>query len=187
MEGARGAPRGPERSGPCTPSRDGYLLEDDRRLLGQCQVDRYRASGPGGQKRNKTSSAVRLRHGPTGVVVVARESRSQEENRARAIRRLRMAIALKVRERVELVGYEPPRWLGSGGGSWVEVSRRDRRYPLVVAAVLDVVAAAGGRVGLAARMLGVATGRLTRFLRRDGKLWGQVNEIRRQGGCRPLR
>src|SRR5438876_10264298 len=70
----------------------------DAQLLSQCEVDTYRASGPGGQKRNKTSSAVRLRHPPTGLVVIAEESRSQHENRARALRRLRQALDLQVRD-----------------------------------------------------------------------------------------
>src|SRR6266702_5897358 len=70
----------------------------DEQLLAQCEVDTYRASGPGGQKRNKTSSAVRLRHLPSGLIVIAEESRSQHENRARALRRLRQALYLKVRD-----------------------------------------------------------------------------------------
>src|ERR671933_2936662 len=70
----------------------------DAELLRQCAVDTYRASGPGGQKRNKTSSAVRLRHLPSGLTVIAEESRSQHENRARALRRLRQALYLKVRD-----------------------------------------------------------------------------------------
>lgn len=74
-----------------------FLVLDDDRLLAQCDVDCYRASGPGGQKRNKTSSAVRLRHNPTGLIVVAVESRSQHENRAKALQRLRWAIALQCR------------------------------------------------------------------------------------------
>src|SRR5437879_9640374 len=71
-------------------------LTDDQ-LLEQCAVDTYRASGPGGQKRNKTSSAVRLRHTPSALIVIAEESRSQHENRARALRRLREALYLKLR------------------------------------------------------------------------------------------
>src|SRR5437763_4036614 len=70
----------------------------DAQLLDQCALDTYRASGPGGQKRNKTSSAVRLRHPPSGLIVIAEESRSQHENRVRALRRLREAFYLKLRE-----------------------------------------------------------------------------------------
>src|SRR5262245_65614037 len=72
----------------------------DAQLLAQCEVDTYRASGPGGQKRNKTSSAVRLRHPASGLIVIAEESRSQHENRERALRRLRRALYLKLREPV---------------------------------------------------------------------------------------
>src|SRR5881392_346256 len=75
-----------------------WFLADDSQLLAQCQVDTYRASGPGGQKRNKTSSAVRVRHPPSGLIVIAEESRSQHENRLRALRRLRQALYLKIRD-----------------------------------------------------------------------------------------
>src|SRR5919198_5139572 len=81
-------------------------LTDDQ-LLAQCDIDTYRASGPGGQKRNKTSSAVRLRHGPTGLLVIAEESRSQHENRARALRRLREALYLKLREELPAEARTP--------------------------------------------------------------------------------
>src|SRR5438445_4553095 len=74
----------------------------DRQLLAQCALDTYRASGPGGQKRNKTSSAVRLRHPPSGLIVIAEESRSQHENRARALKRLRQALYLKLRDDLPL-------------------------------------------------------------------------------------
>ena len=66
-------------------------LSDDM-LLRQCEVDTYRASGPGGQKRNKTSSAVRIRHLASQLLVIAEESRSQHENKAKALRRLRKAF-----------------------------------------------------------------------------------------------
>src|SRR5579872_3249675 len=79
-------------------SRAAWTGLSDEQLLAQCAVDTYRASGPGGQKRNKTSSAVRLRHPPSGLLVIAEESRSQHDNRARALRRLRQALYLKLRE-----------------------------------------------------------------------------------------
>src|SRR6516164_7272420 len=75
-----------------------WAVLTDAQLLAQCEVDTYRASGPGGQKRNKTSSAVRIRHPPSGLIVIAEESRSQHENRARALKRLRQALYLKVRD-----------------------------------------------------------------------------------------
>src|SRR4029077_8994822 len=81
-------------------SRRTWTRLTDPQLLAGCDVDTYRASGPGGQKRNKTSSAVRLRHGPTGLAVIAEESRSQHENRAKALKRMRQALYLDLREDV---------------------------------------------------------------------------------------
>ncbi len=53
----------------------------------------FRASGPGGQHRNKVESGVRLTHLPSGVVVQATERRSQHQNREVALRRLAAALA----------------------------------------------------------------------------------------------
>src|SRR5207245_3013676 len=83
-----------------TMMRSQWTSLSDAQLLGQSEVDTYRASGPGGQKRNKTSSAVRLRHLPSGLIVIAEESRSQHENKAKALRRLRQALYLELRDAV---------------------------------------------------------------------------------------
>lgn len=56
------------------------------------QVEFYRGSGPGGQHRNTTDSAVRIRHLATGIVVHATENRSQTRNREVAMERLRAAL-----------------------------------------------------------------------------------------------
>lgn len=74
-----------------------YLRLNDERLLRQCQVDYRRDSGPGGQKRNKIESAVRLTHRPTAIVANAAEDRSQHRNKAIALKRLRKLIAYNVR------------------------------------------------------------------------------------------
>lgn len=61
-------------------------------------VEFYRASGPGGQHRNTTDSAVRIRHLPTGIVVQASENRSQVRNREVAMERLKEALQRRERK-----------------------------------------------------------------------------------------
>lgn len=69
-----------------------------RRLLRDCDVETYRASGPGGQHRNKTESAVRMTHRPTGITRVATEHRSQLRNRELAIERIWRALEARRRK-----------------------------------------------------------------------------------------
>src|SRR5678815_1596487 len=61
------------------------LALDDESLLRACDVSTFVGGGPGGQHRNKTASAVRLVHLPTGVTVTATERRSQAQNRSTAL------------------------------------------------------------------------------------------------------
>ena len=177
--------------GDAGPTGPWQLLElDDQALLGQCAVDCYRASGPGGQKRNKTSSAVRLRHLPTGLAAGAEEERSQHTNKARALRRLRATIALQLRQPIgDLASYKLSPLLARCVNKKAEicVGRRDALYARAVAETLDILAAAGWQVSTAAEVLGVSTAHLVKFLEKDDKLWARVNQLRSDAGLKPLR
>ena len=161
----------------------------DAQLLRECEVDLYRASGPGGQKRNKTSSAVRLRHTQTGLSVIAREDRSQHVNKRRAIRRMRLAIALHCREKTDPERFSPSELLASclTRDGRLCVGPRDVRYPAAVCEILDLFLACGMQVRSTAVMLGMTTAALVKFLARDVKLLKEVNRMRMQHELKPLR
>ncbi len=82
-----------------------------------CRVDTYRASGAGGQKVNKTDSAVRITHMPSGVVVACQSERSQHQNRATAWTMLKARlyeIELKKREDAMLAEHNAKTEIGWG-------------------------------------------------------------------------
>lgn len=167
--------------------RDSWLAAEDAVLLADCDVDAYRASGPGGQKRNKTSSAVRLRHRPTGLLVIAEESRSQHENKRRAVKRLRMTLALEIRCRrneggralTALRDHVTP-------AGRLEISARHASFPLVAAAVLDAIDQTSGRISDAAAAIELTTGQLGRWISKHPKVFSAANRIRRGAGLRAL-
>jgi hypothetical protein len=163
--------------------RPTFRFLTDAQLLAQCRTDHYRGSGPGGQKRNKTSNAVRLHHDPTGIIVTGTESRSLKENHLNAVRRLRVKLAADVREPVDLPRFDPPDW-------WRELRRGDRlelshRHPHYAAAgglVLDLLTAAAGNPAAVAVNLGVSTTTVVKLIESDPHWWATANEIRRRFG-----
>jgi protein subunit release factor B len=79
------------------------------RLARECDVTPFKSSGPGGQKKNKTESSVRVRHRPTGITRIATESRSQGRNRALALERVWKELERRAAKRKPRVPTRPSR------------------------------------------------------------------------------
>ncbi len=85
---------------------------------GELEISAYRAGGPGGQNVNKVSTAVRIVHKPTGLMVTSQEERSQARNKERAMDVLRTKLLdIKRREEVGNVTEERRRQIGTGDRS----------------------------------------------------------------------
>ncbi|MGF1579046.1 MAG: peptide chain release factor-like protein [Gemmataceae bacterium] len=177
-----------------TMAREEWALLSNSELMRQCEVDTYRASGPGGQKRNKTSSAVRLRHTPSGLLVIAEESRSQHENREKAIQRLRESFYLNIRHEVDPKSANLPDVLQAydlvgifGNQGKLKFNKKNPKFWPTVGFVLDVLHAYEARVSDAAKFLGISTGNLIDFLQTSPKVWEQTNAIRTDFGQKTLK
>jgi len=151
--------------------RQRLLTMDADDLLRQCRVDVFRGTGPGGQKRNRTSSAVRLTHLHSGITATCDETRSQHTNREIAVRKLRHEVALRCR-----CTPAPPY-----PGPWAP-GAKSADYPRWLAAVLDQLGQHEFRLAEAAAALGVSTGRLVRDLASDPALWQAANAGRTRCG-----
>jgi hypothetical protein len=159
------------------PAPSHRFLSDDL-LLAQCRIDHYRGSGPGGQKRNKTSNAVRLAHLHTGVIATATESRSTVENRLNCLRRLRVKLAAEVREPVDPVHFEPPDWfLTLCHHRKLQVSHRHPFYAATAGLMLDLLAINGNPASVAVN-LGLTTTEVVKFLEGETAWWAAAHAIR---------
>ena len=145
--------------------------KDDQELAGELEWRFGRRRGPGGQHRNKVETAVVVIHRPTGVQAEATRERSQAANRATALRRLKLELALAVRMPERAAQFPSARWKAHCRGRGWRVATTNPAFPAIVAELFDCLAACGGRLDQAARRLEVSTGQLLRFLRRHKRLW----------------
>ncbi|MFW6065804.1 MAG: peptide chain release factor family protein [Planctomycetota bacterium] len=171
-----------------------YLESEDDALLADCETETYKASGPGGQHRNKTMAGVRLKHRPTGITAQSADSRSQHENRHKALKRLRMKIACELRRSVT-IGDELPTGVSecmrgcsgqSGSRRRIEINRKNPRYWTVAAVLLDVLEAREGRLSEAADDIGVSTSNFVRVLKADRHALASAQKLRSRHRQKPL-
>ena len=159
---------------------------DDEALLKHCRVDRGRASGPGGQHRNKVETAITLHHLPTGVSAAATERRSQAENQRVALFRLRLKLALEVRSKVDL-NAASALWQARRAGTQLAVNAAHRDFPALLAEALDAIHAAHDDLPIAAGALGVSKSQLIKLLGQHPPALARLNDRRRASGLPRLR
>lgn len=156
-------------------------------LLKECSVERTRRSGPGGQHRNKVETAIVLTHRPTGVQAEASERRSQPENLAVATTRLRVRLAVEVRQPVDLEELPSALWRSRCVQQRIRVNPEHDDFPTLLAEALDTLAGCDWEVTTAAQKLACSTSQLGKFLQLEAPAFSLLNQQRQSRGWQALK
>lgn len=160
---------------------------DEHALLRHCEIGKGRSSGPGGQHRNKVETLVILTHRPTGIRAHAGERRSAEENRRVALFRLRLALAVGVREPVPIGDQRSELWRSRCTGGRIACNPDHRDYPSLLAEALDMIEACGLDPKNAALRLECTASQLVKLVKEHPPAFTAWNARRRERGDRVLR
>lgn len=159
-------------------------------LLAQCRVTSHRRGGPGGQHRNKVSSAVLVLHEPTGISAEANERRDQTQNRRVAIERLRLRLAITLRtERPEDANIDENesdlrrRWSNRP----LKINETNTDRCAVLALILDDLHLAGGQPSLVSAKWKTSTTSVVQLVAAYPPAFQWVNRWREHHGRSPLR
>jgi RF-1 domain len=154
-------------------------------LLTQCDQTFTRRSGPGGQNRNKVETAVILLHRRTGLTAEASERRTQGDNRAAALFRLRIRLALSIRLPIDPNGPSSL-WQSRRRSSRISISPSHDDFPALLAEAIDALKSTDHDVKRASEVLGVTPSQLIKFLKLEPRALAQLNETRASRGERRL-
>jgi hypothetical protein len=157
-----------------------------QRLLAECDIRHARRSGPGGQHRNKVETAVILTHRSTGVFAEASERRSQAQNQAKAMFRLRVRLALQIRAPIQS-DYQPSDlWRSRCRAGRVAINPEHADFPSLLAESLDVLASRDFDIQAAATALLCTASQLVKFLKHEPAALELVNNARAERGLNRL-
>jgi hypothetical protein len=156
-------------------------------LLQSCELGKGRSGGPGGQHRNKVETKVTIEHLPTGVLAQASERRSAVENRAVAIQRLRLALAIQVRCPVGLGDIRSELWRQRcDANGRIACSPTHEDFPAMLAEAMDVIESVGLDVPKAALRLCCTTSQLIKLVKDHPAALESLNRQRAERGMHGL-
>ena len=162
----------------------------EEQLLAQCRLTFSRASGPGGQNRNKVETSVQIEFLPVGVVASASERRTQNENRKVAIQRLRCKLAIEFRS----VNASSPNAGTGSSNRWrvycrngrIDISESNTDWPAILAEIIESLRAEDWEIGKVALGLGTSSSQLVKLLKKHLPAILLLNAERKLRGQRPL-
>jgi len=160
---------------------------DSDTLLKDCTISRGRASGPGGQHRNKVETHITITHKPSGIDAQAGERRLAKENRSVAVRRLRLRLAMGVRVTVPAGDIRSALWRERCRKNRIVCSPKHADFPSLLAEALDVIEASGFDLKKASARLECSTTQLLRFIGDHPPAFEQLNQSRQDHGLHRLR
>ena len=162
------------------------MIEPEQ-LLRQCQVRRSRASGPGGQNRNKVETAITLTHEASGITGSATERRSQSENQRTALFRLRINLALSLRCAIDVEAGASELWKSRCKGGKISLNPTHDDFPAMLAQAMDVIAAVKWDLSKAAAFLGVTMSQLLKLIKEEPRAMQRLSAEREMMGLPRLR
>jgi len=159
-------------------------------LLAQCRLTFSRASGPGGQNRNKVETSVQIEFLPGEVIASASERRTQNENRKVAIQRLRCKLAVEFRS----TDASSPNVDTGGSNIWqvycrngrIDISESNTDWPAILAEIIESLRAEDWNIGKVALRLGTSSSQLVKLLKKHLPAILLLNAERKLRGQRPL-
>ncbi len=182
----------------CEPPHPAVLPE--AKLLLQCRFTQHRRGGPGGQHRNKVSTAITVLHEPSSISAEASERRDQVQNRRQAILRLRIRLAISVRSspapQIQIGDQMRPAMPLDPLPETIRERYRDTPLklalsnadrPAVLALLLDDLYWAGGVPAGVARQWAVSASAIVQFLALQPAALQLVNRWRSELGRHPLK
>ena len=155
---------------------------DDSQLLKLCKMSTLRRPGPGGQKKNVTDSAVRLRLTVENIEATAGESRSQHTNRANALNRMRLEIALRLRATVEddfMSNLESLDYMTSNA--------KNKDYPEIIAVIFDYLAENNWDPRLLGKEMNIGQKAVLKIIEKDRRAIRALTEAKQTSSLRHSR